>query len=120
MNGELDPERFADIPADVNSLCACKRCHLVKTKDQFYNDGCDNCDDFLHMKEDYDLVEQYTSIYFDGLISMFENTESWVANWEGIGSLKCGMYAIQVTGQLPEETQEDLRNRGITLQKNLD
>jgi len=37
-----------------------------KTQDQFEMDGCDNCDKFLHMKNNRDRVDECTSTNFDG------------------------------------------------------
>ncbi|CAN0315405.1 unnamed protein product [Phaeothamnion confervicola] len=58
---------------------------LVKTTDQasFYNEGCENCP-FLYMKDDTERVNDCTSAYFTGLISMIEPRGSWVARWQRI------------------------------------
>jgi len=37
----------ATVPTDVKSIRACKRCGLLKTVEQFYTNGCENCEEFL-------------------------------------------------------------------------
>ena len=44
------------IPKDLRGLRACLSCSLIKTMEQFENDGCDNCDSFLHMRDNKDNV----------------------------------------------------------------
>ena len=38
----------APVPTNTKGIRACKRCGLLKTLDQFINDGCENCP-FLEM-----------------------------------------------------------------------
>jgi hypothetical protein len=38
----------ASTPASIRGIRACKRCGLLKTLDQFINEGCENCP-FLEM-----------------------------------------------------------------------
>ena len=33
----------ASTPANLKALRACKRCGIIKTVEQFMNDGCENC-----------------------------------------------------------------------------
>ena len=40
---------------------------LLQTLEQFEHDGCDNCEDFLPMKQSRDTVMEATSSSFDGL-----------------------------------------------------
>jgi hypothetical protein len=40
----------------------------LKATDQFEKDGCENCDDFLHMKGNRDAVYDCTSTNFDGYV----------------------------------------------------
>ena len=39
------------IPSQVRKLRACLLCSLVKSIEQFQADGCENCDDFLHLRQ---------------------------------------------------------------------
>jgi transcription elongation factor SPT4 len=38
----------ASVPLSIRGIRACKRCGLLKTLDQFINEGCENCP-FLEM-----------------------------------------------------------------------
>ena len=38
----------------------------LKTIDQFERDGCDNCEKFLHIRNDREFVMTCTSSNFDG------------------------------------------------------
>lgn len=59
---------FDTIPKDLRGLRACLSCSLVKTFDQFEFDGCDNCEDFLRMKNNKDIIYDCTSNNFDGYL----------------------------------------------------
>lgn len=48
------------IPRDLRNLRACLLCSLIKTMDQFEQDGCDNCERVLHMKGEPDKVYECT------------------------------------------------------------
>jgi hypothetical protein len=60
----------AATPNSMTQLRACKSCHLIKTRRQFYADGCDNCphehpsSSRAGEKEDY--VQTRTSAAFTG------------------------------------------------------
>lgn len=58
---------------------------MLQTIDQFEYDGCENCEKYLHMKNNRDAVYDYTSSSFDGLIAMASPEDSWVAKWQRIG-----------------------------------
>jgi transcription elongation factor SPT4 len=87
-------------------------CTLVKTYEQFYNQGCENCT-FLHMEEDPERVKECTSAHFDGLISMITPDKSWVARYQGVSRFHPGCYAVSVTGILPDHVEEELREKNI-------
>lgn len=97
---------FDTIPKDLRGLRACLVCSLVKVRkhfplqffemhfnkfislqsfDQFEYDGCDNCDEFLRMKNNKDNVYDHTSNNFDGIIALMSPEDSWVAKWQRIG-----------------------------------
>ncbi|CAM9630599.1 unnamed protein product [Discosporangium mesarthrocarpum] len=113
-DGELE---WADIPKHLKGLRACKRCSLVKSNDQFVNSGCENCA-FLDMESDQDRVQECTTTYFSGLVSMMEPESSWVAKWQRISKYWCrpGMYAIEVIGELPRDVMEMVEEKGIPYQ----
>lgn len=52
------------LPRDMRGLRACLFCSLIKTMDQFENDGCDNCDQFLALKHDFEKVHECTRLIF--------------------------------------------------------
>ncbi|KAG8040863.1 hypothetical protein G9C98_001851 [Cotesia typhae] len=55
------------VPKELRHLRACLVCSLIKTSDQFEIDGCDNCDEFLRMKNNKDNVFDCSSANFDGM-----------------------------------------------------
>eukprot|EP00744_Colponema_vietnamica_P007683 GILI01011033.1.p1 GENE.GILI01011033.1~~GILI01011033.1.p1 ORF type:complete len:127 (+),score=21.52 GILI01011033.1:51-383(+) len=104
-------------PNSTKRLRACLQCHLVKTHEQFYQDGCDNCH-FFNMQNDKNLVESCTSTNFEGIISMMQPTESWVARWNRIVPYVPGCYCISVTGDLPEHCLSLLEDAGVKYRGN--
>jgi transcription elongation factor SPT4 len=46
----------ASVPNSLKGIRACKRCGILKTLDQFVNEGCDNCP-FLDMVRDPYMME---------------------------------------------------------------
>ncbi|KAK6191319.1 hypothetical protein SNE40_003041 [Patella caerulea] len=101
------------VPKDLRHLRACLMCSLIKTFEQFEYDGCDNCEEHLHMKNNRDNVYECTSSNFDGMLAMMGNEDSWVAKWQRIGRCAKGVYAISVTGKLPPGIVRDLGRKGI-------
>ncbi|KAJ7425340.1 Transcription elongation factor SPT4 [Pitangus sulphuratus] len=77
-----------------------------KTIDQFEYDGCDNCETYLQMKGNREMVYDCTSSSFDGIIAMMSPEDSWVSKWQRISTFKPGVYAVSVTGRLPQGTCE--------------
>ena len=75
----------AAIPLEMKKLRACLRCALIKTVDQFYEGGCENCP-FLRMDQSMPRVMESTTAYFEGMIALVNNEGSWVAKWQRIGS----------------------------------
>lgn len=84
---------------------ACLMCGKVKTFDEFVSQGCENCEDKLHLRGDQLKVEDCTTTNFEGLIGLMQPENSWVARWQHISKGTEGMYAIKVNGELPEEYQ---------------
>ena len=100
------------IPRDLRNLRACLLCGLVKAFDQFESDGCENCERLLQLKGDRDRVYECTSSNFDGMVSMMAAEESWVAKWLKIRKQR-GVYALSVSGSLPDNVLQDLRDMGL-------
>eukprot|EP00088_Acartia_fossae_P067122 TRINITY_DN83553_c0_g1_i1.p1 TRINITY_DN83553_c0_g1~~TRINITY_DN83553_c0_g1_i1.p1 ORF type:complete len:132 (+),score=21.88 TRINITY_DN83553_c0_g1_i1:28-396(+) len=101
------------VPKDLRQLRACLVCSLVKTFDQFETDGCDNCENFLHMKRNRDNVYDCTSTNFDGMVAACKPRDSWVCKWQRIKDFVPGVYAISVQGRLSNQIIRDLRAVGI-------
>ncbi|CAB0035649.1 unnamed protein product [Trichogramma brassicae] len=101
------------VPKDLRGLRACLVCSLVKTFDQFEIDGCENCDEFLRMKNNKDNVFDCTSSNFDGIIAAMSPEDSWVCKWQRINRFHKGVYAISVSGRLPAANIRELKSRGI-------
>ncbi|XP_003388234.1 PREDICTED: transcription elongation factor SPT4-A-like [Amphimedon queenslandica] len=104
------------VPKDLRGLRACKLCSMVKSFDQFLYNGCDNCERYIHLKGNRGRVNDCTSPNFDGLISMMSNEDSWVAKWQRINKFTKGCYAVSVSGELPEDILDELRERGVVYQ----
>lgn len=78
----------------ANRLCLCSYTdqhrlplpfyHSFQSFDQFEYDGCDNCEEFLRMKNNKDNVYDCTSNNFDGLIAVMSPEDSWVCKWQRI------------------------------------
>ncbi|KAH9628821.1 hypothetical protein HF086_004981 [Spodoptera exigua] len=98
------------VPKDLRGLRACLVCSLIKTFDQFEYDGCDNCDEFLRLKNNKDNVYDCTSNNFDGMIAVMSPEDSWVCKWQH--RFCKGVYAISVSGRLPAGVIRDMKSRG--------
>eukprot|EP00310_Coccolithus_braarudii_P015862 CAMPEP_0183349390 /NCGR_PEP_ID=MMETSP0164_2-20130417/13593_1 /TAXON_ID=221442 /ORGANISM="Coccolithus pelagicus ssp braarudi, Strain PLY182g" /LENGTH=113 /DNA_ID=CAMNT_0025521099 /DNA_START=8 /DNA_END=349 /DNA_ORIENTATION=- len=99
------------VPKGDRKLRACKVTGLVKTEDQWLQDGNDNID--VLDTRDRELMFEVTSPNFEGLVAMMKPTESWVARWQGIVKLVPGCYALRVRGELSSEHQVTLQDAGI-------
>ena len=66
------------------------------------------------------LSLQCTSNYFEGMISLMDPGGSWVARWQRIDNCVPGMYAVEVTGELPQDIidQCEENNYSYRSQKN--
>lgn len=55
------------VPTEVaqSKLKACMSCSLIKTTQQFYTDGCDNCD-FMSLAGDKERISACTTSQFVG------------------------------------------------------
>lgn len=75
-------------------------CAIVQTTAQFTKSGCPNCESFLEMRGSPEAVQDTTSQVFEGLISMAQPGESWVAKWQRIQGNAPGLYAVKVVGSV--------------------
>ena len=79
------------IPDSLKGLRACMVCTLVKSMEQFLNEGCDNCEAFLQMRDDTARVSELTSHSFEGMVAVQNPAKSWVAKYQGIPQMKPGV-----------------------------
>uniref|UniRef100_A0A672SNK9 Transcription elongation factor SPT4 n=1 Tax=Sinocyclocheilus grahami TaxID=75366 RepID=A0A672SNK9_SINGR len=98
------------VPKDLRHLRACLLCSLVKTIDQFEYDGCDNCESYLQMKGNREMVYECTSSSFDGVIIQLSSVTAWMSF---SGNFKPGVYAVTVTGRLPPGVVRELKSRDV-------
>ncbi|NXI56138.1 SPT4B factor, partial [Chloroceryle aenea] len=85
-----------------------------QTIDQFEYDGCDNCDAYLQMKGNREMVYDCTSSSFDG--GPFSSANRSLGQrelWQGSSNFKPGVYAVSVTGRLPQGIVRELKSRGV-------
>lgn len=72
---------------------------------RFRQEGCPNCEEYLHLKGDTEAIESCTSQVYEGLITLANPAMSWVAKWQRLDNYVQGVYATKVSGQLPEEVR---------------
>ncbi|KAJ3505688.1 hypothetical protein NLJ89_g7286 [Agrocybe chaxingu] len=65
------------------------------------------------MKNSPDRIASCTTTQFDGVIAVVDPDNSWVARWQRTAKYVRGMYAVRVTGRIPEEVEDELTSRGI-------
>ena len=76
---------------------------------QYFRDyGCPNCEEFLHLRDSPDQVENCTSQVFEGVIALADPAKSWVAKWQRLEGYVRGVYATKVSGQLPDDVRVQL------------
>lgn len=75
---------------------------------RFRDGGCPNCDEFLHLQGSAEQIEICTSQVFEGLITLANPGKSWVAKWQRLDKYHAGVYAVKVSGQLPDDVKTQL------------
>jgi transcription elongation factor SPT4 len=139
--GEEVPQQVADLanaltPSSTKGIRACKRCGLLKTLDQFINEGCENCPflemvnihllstacftmhaqltnaSFMLQGDDPEKVNLCTTAFFEGQVAVMDPRESWAAKWLRVDAYLPGVYAITVTGQFDKDIEDELESRG--------
>ncbi|KAM5514092.1 transcription elongation factor spt-4 [Fusarium oxysporum f. sp. phaseoli] len=91
-------------------LRACMVCSIVMTYARFRDEGCPNCEEFLHLQHSQDQIESCTSQVFEGVITLANPAKSWIAKYQRLDNYVPGMYAIKVSGQLPDEIRSTLED----------
>ncbi|KAG9509953.1 Transcription elongation factor SPT4, partial [Fragariocoptes setiger] len=97
------------LPRELHNLRACLMCKLIKQFDQFEKYGCDNCEEFLGMRGNKDVVFSCTTSSFDGMIAICKPEDSWVARWQRVNRKVRGMYAVSVSGKIPSALRGSVR-----------
>ncbi|ODV95047.1 hypothetical protein PACTADRAFT_50870 [Pachysolen tannophilus NRRL Y-2460] len=93
---------------------ACMLCGVIQTYREFANHGCPNCESVLRFTDnDESFIRDCTSPSFEGLVSIGEPEESWVARWLRVDNFKPGLYAVKVNGKLPSDIVSSLYDQGI-------
>ncbi|PUU83339.1 Spt4/RpoE2 zinc finger-domain-containing protein [Tuber borchii] len=100
-------------PGQYRHLRACMVCSVVQTQQKFIKDGCPNCEDYLNFRGQPDFVDDCTSPVFEGLITLRDPKNSWVAKWQRLDGYRKGVYAVKVSGNLPVEASEMLAAHNI-------
>ena len=88
-------------------------CSIIQPASTFLRSGCPNCEEFLQLTGSQDAVQDCTSQVFEGLITLAEPTQSWVAKWQRLEGYVPGVYATKVTGLLPEEVVSTVEEAGV-------
>ena len=81
-------------------LRACMVCSIVQVQQRFIREGCPNCETFLGLQNHPDTVQECTSQVFEGLITLADPAQSWVARWQRLDGYVPGVYAVKVIGQV--------------------
>ena len=102
-------------PAKQRYLRACMVCSVVLTHQRFFQEGCPNCEEALQLRRSTEQIDACTSQVFEGVISLQDPARSWIAKWQRLDTYVPGVYAVKVSGQLPDDIQAQLREEfGIT------
>ena len=75
-------------------------------------EGCPNCEAILGLQNNSDAIQECTSQVYEGLISMGDPEQSWVAKWQRLEKYVPGVYAVKVVGTLPSEVLGALEDSG--------
>lgn len=82
----------------LRSLRACMICSIVQPQAKFSREGCPNCEEFLELRHNGDAIAEATSSVFEGLITLADPENSWVAKWQRLQGYAPGTYAVKVVG----------------------
>ncbi|KAK9381464.1 Spt4/RpoE2 zinc finger-domain-containing protein [Kockiozyma suomiensis] len=99
--------------SSTKSERACMVCGIVRTYNNFIEQGCPNCDSLLSLQNSEENVHACTSPSFEGMVAVAGPEKSWVARWLRVDGFQPGMYAIKVSGRLPEEIISSLDAQGV-------
>eukprot|EP01060_Flectonema_neradi_P011191 TRINITY_DN18280_c0_g1_i1.p1 TRINITY_DN18280_c0_g1~~TRINITY_DN18280_c0_g1_i1.p1 ORF type:complete len:185 (+),score=40.81 TRINITY_DN18280_c0_g1_i1:64-618(+) len=91
------------------ALRACTTCHLLKTLDQFMEQGCTNCPRILQAGSSKDDVAKATTTNFEGMIAVCTGNrqDSWVCRWLQLDNPKLAIGAYCVSCSVANEHEYD-------------
>ena len=61
----------ATVPTNLKGIRACMRCGVLKTMDQFLDEGCENCP-FLSMADDTQQANKCTTAFYEGQVAVMD------------------------------------------------
>jgi hypothetical protein len=76
----------------------------VKTFDQFLTDGCENCET-LNLKNNTELVSQWTTNAYSGVISLIDPKASWTSKWLRLGKSSKQFTKFFITSYVPGQSK---------------
>ncbi|KAI9721435.1 MAG: Transcription elongation factor SPT4 [Candelaria pacifica] len=80
---------------------------------RFMREGCPNCEHFLRLQGSLDAIQECTSQVYEGLITLAQPKESWVAKWQRLDGYLPGVYAVKVIGQLNDDVIQNVEDAGV-------
>lgn len=98
----------------ANRSRCCLVCGQIKSVQSFSSAGCENCEEILQLRGSMDRILECTSACYQGTVAIIDSQASWLAKWQRSRGCVAGVYAVSVTGDLPEEIESIVADRGIT------
>lgn len=99
-------------PSQHRNLRACMVCSIVQPASKFRSQGCPNCEEFLELAgSGEDHIQDCTSQVFEGLITLTDPANSWVAKWQRLDSYQPGVYAVKVVGVVSDREETEIWGR---------
>ena len=104
-------------PEALKNLRCCIACRLVKTLEQFYQQGCENCH-FLNLEGDRERIEDCTTTEFQGMLGVVDPNGSWATRYAFMQQERVpGVYSLAVDHtNLRPEIRELFEDNGVKLQ----
>merc|ERR1719498_183946 len=85
------------MPVAMNDLRACLICKLIKSTEQWLQNGCENCGEKIFV---YKNLECWTTLNFYGFLIIMDQYRSWVSKYKRHEEKVTGVYALEVQGKL--------------------
>ncbi|MBZ3889455.1 Transcription elongation factor SPT4 [Sciurus carolinensis] len=99
------------VPKDLRHLRACLLCSLVKVSVGVLDVRGDVGEEG---ESGMTLATGKRNVQDPGrIIAMMSPEDSWVSKWQRVSNFKPGVYAVSVTGRLPQGIVRELKSRGV-------